>query len=130
MTNIKKSLSLNNVTKLSTKNNPIYMTPKSAVTINDLEQYEMISEQDNIVIIDKQKKVKFCKNVKVILIPSTNEYIEAQLKHVIWWNADDYKIFKMQAVEDIKEYLQIFPNVTIKEALSLLYQESKCIFNI
>ena len=125
---MKKSLSYDDV-KLSMRNTTITIIPKPCVTINDLEQYQRISEEQNecsstitsISPINIEKKVKFCKNVKVILIPTLNEYIEAQLKSVIWWNDEDYKSFKSEAVIEIKQYIEKYPDISVKEAISLLY---------
>lgn len=86
-----------------------------ATTNNLLE-----SKQD--IYGNKLKSVMFSARVHVVLIPSISEYEAAGLAPAIWWNDDDYKVFKQSALNEVKEYMKDKNITDSKEAIKQLYQ--------
>jgi len=43
----------------------------------------------------KEKKVTFSNQVKLILIPTLDEYYEQQLYHQLWWSYSEINTFKL-----------------------------------
>lgn len=83
------------------------------------------SSDDSLVKL--KKRVAFSRAIYVCLIPTLSEYRLADLTAVLWWEEEDYKIFKTEALEEINKYLQLNPSfddkkVKVKNALSALYQ--------
>lgn len=68
-----------------------------------------------------KKKVKFINSVRVILIPTRHEYLNANITDIIWWNDLDYKGFKSSAVREVESLMNI-SKVSNKTAMRLLYQ--------
>mmetsp|Transcript_17356 Transcript_17356/g.15649 ORF Transcript_17356/g.15649 Transcript_17356/m.15649 type:complete len:175 (-) Transcript_17356:193-717(-) len=66
--------------------------------------------------------VKFDDSVKVILIPSRNEYHEAKLANLLWWENKDYSKFKDQAHNEVVSAVNINDSCGFREAMTLLYQ--------
>ena len=72
---------------------------------------------------DKPKqKVRFDNDVKVVLIPTREEYEEAQLTNLLWWSEDQYKQFKKSALAELKLFLLAYPSLDTKSALKIIYQ--------
>jgi len=55
----------------------------------NINNYKKIQISDTI-----KKKVKFDDIIKVILIPSKEEYFNYSLNDLLWWNERDYYLFK------------------------------------
>jgi phage pi2 protein 07 len=56
------------------------------------------------------------------LIPTAVEYEEANICDLVWWNDTDYRLFKQDAVQELKTFLIHRPNLDAKEAIKVLYQ--------
>lgn len=75
--------------------------------------YEMLKKhnlQDENISIpisdnDKYKKnyIKFADIVKVILIPTREEYIINSLDNNLWYTQEDYIIFKSNYLDDVRK---------------------------
>jgi hypothetical protein len=72
---------------------------------------------------EESKRVRFYGKVKVVLVPSLEEYKQANLDSLLWWNSSDYAFFKDSAVADVKRFLRMNSNLDARRALSLLLQE-------
>mmetsp|Transcript_2627 Transcript_2627/g.2742 ORF Transcript_2627/g.2742 Transcript_2627/m.2742 type:complete len:194 (-) Transcript_2627:282-863(-) len=68
------------------------------------------------------RKVHFHTSVKVILIPSRCEYEAAKLIKTLWWERDNYPLFKLDAVKEVLTIMQGNNSMTCKEAMKVLYQ--------
>lgn len=74
-----------------------------------------------------KKKLKFDSQVKVILIPTREEYSNIGLGEVLWWSHIDYCSFKESAGLELKAILSVY-KIDPKAAIMKLYQpESMCI---
>ena len=71
----------------------------------------------------RKKSVIFSARVHVILIPCIAEYESANLAHLMWWNDDDYKIFKQDALMEVKEFMYKCKINDSKDAIRRLYQQ-------
>jgi hypothetical protein len=58
----------------------------------------------------------------VLLIPTREEYDNAGLGCLMWWNSDDYSKFKDSAVTEIKNLMLVDERIDCKTAQILLYQ--------
>mmetsp|Transcript_19104 Transcript_19104/g.26107 ORF Transcript_19104/g.26107 Transcript_19104/m.26107 type:complete len:163 (-) Transcript_19104:80-568(-) len=72
------------------------------------------------------KKVRFFSKVKVVLVPSLQEYKQAKLDSLLWWNSTDYAYFKDSVLSDIRKCLQLNSHLDPRSALGLLCQEEEC----
>ena len=57
----------------------------------------------------KYKKVTFSKKVQVILIPTSTEYIQADLSKNLWYDKNDLESF-LNSFKKFKEIQSIFKN--------------------
>jgi hypothetical protein len=64
----------------------------------------------------------FSAHVHVVLIPNINEYCAAGLATHLWWNEDDYKAFKHDALEELRSFMDCKEIASTKEALKEIYQ--------
>jgi hypothetical protein len=60
--------------------------------------------------------------VRVVLIPTVDEYKLAGLDNLMWWTSKDYKIFKASALFELKCVKKKNPNLDSKAILEILYQ--------
>lgn len=63
--------------------------------------------------------IKFSQQVHVCLIPTREDL--SSVSQDVFWNAEDYQIFKREAVDELRAYLQL-KGITAKEAIQALYQ--------
>jgi hypothetical protein len=56
------------------------------------------------------------------LIPTAGEYHKAGLGGCLWWNEYDYKLFKQSAMEEIREFVQLYPTASCGEILKKYYE--------
>mmetsp|Transcript_24362 Transcript_24362/g.22138 ORF Transcript_24362/g.22138 Transcript_24362/m.22138 type:complete len:155 (+) Transcript_24362:25-489(+) len=77
-----------------------------------------LTKQKNL----NKKKISFNTSVKVILIPTREEYIEANISELIWYNHSDYYSYKISARDEILQYIESNPDTTYRTAMKLLYQ--------
>ena len=92
------------------------------VAVDDLG-LQTISEKSPLSNNKKKKKVKFDTSVRVVLIPTVEEYKKAELGHLLWWDSADYIVFKESALEELKHYLFHHPLLNTKTAIFELYQK-------
>mmetsp|Transcript_29190 Transcript_29190/g.29542 ORF Transcript_29190/g.29542 Transcript_29190/m.29542 type:complete len:411 (+) Transcript_29190:21-1253(+) len=74
--------------------------------------------------IDKklsQRKLKFDTKVRVILIPTRDEYYDIGLGESLWWMSSDYAAFKQSAGMEFRAMLSLC-NMDAKAAIALMYQ--------
>ena len=70
---------------------------------------------------EEKKKVRWHLNVRVVLIPTRDEYEHAGLGNFIWWNEDDYTQFRDSAAFELKRFVEVM-SMDLKEAIKILYQ--------
>eukprot|EP01041_Mallomonas_annulata_P004351 gene4351-8661_t len=76
-----------------------------------------------------KKKIKFDNKVRVILIPTREEYFEVGLGECLWWASTDYSSFKQAAGVEFRAMLSLC-NMDAKAAIALMYQsDPKCALN-
>eukprot|EP01038_Epipyxis_sp_PR26KG_P004251 gene4251-6030_t len=71
--------------------------------------------------IKSNKNVKFCSTVKVVLIPTVEEYCQASLAEFLWWNSSDFSGFKLSAIEELNLLMEELMISNIREAMKVLY---------
>ena len=59
--------------------------------------------------------------MRVILIPTRDEYRDAHLDNELWWTESDYASFKKQAVLELRTVMTLL-NVDCKAAMRVVYQ--------
>ena len=69
-----------------------------------------------------KRSVSFSRAVHVMLIPTREEYCQANLDTSMWWDRDDYDTFKDDAVSELKSLMRVDPRIDCKVAQTLLYQ--------
>jgi len=70
-----------------------------------------------------KKKVHFESAVRVILIPSRIEYLAAGLMPILWWEKNDFTLFKRSAVAELVSFMRLRGISSYKEAMKILYQK-------
>lgn len=79
---------------------------------------------DNDII--HSRKVKFDTNCEVILIPSRQEYIDQNLKNIVWYSVNDLQnmrtsyLFEMNVISNMR-------NITMNDAIKLWKYENNMI---
>eukprot|EP01038_Epipyxis_sp_PR26KG_P009335 gene9335-12578_t len=69
------------------------------------------------------KSVSFHSIIHVCLIPTRTEIIQHGLFHDLFWENDDFKYFKADALNEIRIFCQFAKSkITTDEAITLLYQ--------
>lgn len=91
-------------------------TMTKCVSSNEEESIPMTSETE---MCKKPFGVNFNSLLKVVLIPSREEYRKAQCD--LWWTGNDFFSFKQAARSEIK-LLAIYENICMTEARRKLYQ--------
>jgi hypothetical protein len=64
------------------------------------------TKQPQIQVPLKKRKVHFEHTVHVILIPTAEEYYEANLWHDIWYSRSELKAIEAEAIIMVKAYIQ------------------------
>ena len=103
--------------------NPIcraWATTGDLVNSSTSEHSSSSSNQDRY-----KQKVRFNSAVKVVLIPTIEEYKEAQLNDLLWWCEDQYKEFKKSALAELKLFLLTYTSLDTKSALKIIYQPNE-----
>lgn len=70
-----------------------------------------------------KKCANFCPSVRVVLIPTVEEYKSAGIADELWWRDPDYYDFKRSALQELKDFLDDNSCLTPKDALRMMYQE-------
>lgn len=83
------------------------------------------TDPQSIAANPHKNKVKFNTAVRVVLIPTIDEYRAARLSDALWWADPDYKNFKDSALMELRTYLNSHPYLNSKEAISHLYQNNE-----
>lgn len=73
---------------------------------------------------NKIKSVTFSNIVNIILIPSRQEYFDAELDSQIWWTEDNLQHTKLLAVTELRAVMAM-QNIPYKQAIENLYQPKK-----
>mmetsp|Transcript_16620 Transcript_16620/g.14987 ORF Transcript_16620/g.14987 Transcript_16620/m.14987 type:complete len:152 (+) Transcript_16620:83-538(+) len=106
-------------------NNNIYNFASSLINHNNLITNVIESTNTTNTTIKPSKsskrKISFSGNVKVVLIPTREEYINAKLGELIWYNSNDLTILKNNAKDEITQYVQNNPEISFKNAIKMLY---------
>lgn len=68
------------------------------------------------------RNVSFHPTAFVVLIPTADEYHQAGLGNSLWWEDEDFRMFKQSAMEEIREFVRLFPNSTCGEILKKYYE--------
>lgn len=66
--------------------------------------------------------VTFSPAVRVVLIPTVEEYRAALIGQYIWWCDKDYKEFKADALREVRQYLSNRPGMDLKVAIRNIYE--------
>ena len=85
----------------------------------------LLNKKNNIKDVkssSSKRKLKFDSAVKVILIPTRNEYRSAGLGDVLWWSDRDYSCFKGSALMELRIRLSFDKCIDPKTALKQMYQ--------
>jgi len=71
-----------------------------------------------------KKKVSFHHTAFVVLIPTVDEYHNAGLSNLLWWNDCDFHSFKVSAADEVKDHMKSL-NVSLdaKSALKVYFQQ-------
>ena len=69
-----------------------------------------------------KRMVAFQPLVRVVLIPSRQEYATADLLTTLWWEDSDYSFFKTTAVGELRALMLAKGITNLKEAIKDLYQ--------
>lgn len=78
------------------------------------------------MIKDKSCRINFNNAVRVVLIPTREEYRAAGLSDVMWWDDSDYKNFKDSALTELRNLVQKRGSkLDTKTALMILYQPNQ-----
>ncbi len=75
--------------------------------------------------IKNNKHVRFSPTVRVILIPTIDEYFSAGIADLMWWTKSQYKCFKHDANQEVTTYIATHSAAhprNYKSAISALYQ--------
>jgi hypothetical protein len=87
---------------------------------NKFTQLETSLLQDQTKNNNKHVTFNYQKNQ--ILIIQNIEYINEQnLKSILWWDSNDYLIFRLTGLNNIKKYMNTHPGLTYKNALLQKY---------
>jgi hypothetical protein len=81
------------------------------------------------MFLKNKKVVKFNTFKKLYFIPDLNFYIKENLIDELWYSDDDFKNFKNSTIFEINELMNKHPNMIIKDAIFLLYENTKIIYN-
>lgn len=57
----------------------------------------------------------------VVLIPTASEYHRAGLGELLWWDENDYRQFKAGAMEEIRNFVKLYPTASCAEVLKKYY---------
>jgi hypothetical protein len=73
-----------------------------------------------------KNKVTFFRQVRVVLIPTCEEYHDAKIACNIWFQDDEYASYKAESLDEVRNFIQYHANngnfITVPEALRMLYQ--------
>lgn len=83
----------------------------------DMKDYSDVSNK-------KGRSVAFNPVVKVVLIPSGTDYRENNMSEFIWYSASELHSMKLSASLEIRAFMSIFPNISSRMAMKLIYQSA------
>lgn len=87
------------------------MKLRSALSMGDLSKSLRRAEDE--------RNLRFSSTVHVCLIPTREDL--STTSQEVFWNTEDYQMFKKEAVDELRAYLQL-KGITAKEAIQALYQ--------
>jgi hypothetical protein len=76
-----------------------------------------------------KKNIKFSKYKYIHFIPNLNYYINENLINEVWYSVDNINNFKNNSIIEIKELINKHKNMSVKDAIYLLYENTKIIYN-
>ena len=82
------------------------------------------NEQNNQNLMNKtaKKRIQFQPSVRVVLIPSRCEYLDANMFSLLWWEETDYTAFKSSAIMELKVLMALNNIKDSRTALKMIYQ--------
>ena len=94
--------------------------------VEESKLYNKFTQLETSLLQDRtknnKKHVTFNYQKNQILIIQNIEYINEQnLKSILWWNSNDYLIFRLTGLNNIKKYMDTHPGLTYKNALLQKY---------
>lgn len=66
-------------------------------------------------------KVSFHPTAFVVLIPTSHEYHRAGLGNSLWWDEMDYREFKQSAMNEMKHFVQKYPDADCAQIFKMYY---------
>jgi len=85
-------------------------------TTNDLKTATEMKEDVRL-----KRSIKFDSKVRVILIPTRQEYCDVGLGEALWWSSSDYGFFKESAGRELRAMLELY-GMDAKAVLAQMYQ--------
>ena len=94
--------------------------------VEESKLYNKFTQLETSLLQDQtknnKKHVTFNYQKNQILIIQNIEYINEQnLKSILWWDSNDYLIFRLTGLNNIKKYMDTHPGLTYKNALLQKY---------
>eukprot|EP01038_Epipyxis_sp_PR26KG_P010628 gene10628-14271_t len=68
------------------------------------------------------KKVRLNPAVRVVLIPTVDEYRQAGLGNSMWYDSEEHNQFKVDAMNELKLFMTFHKKLTCKQSIQILYQ--------
>jgi hypothetical protein len=80
-------------------------------------------------LLKNKKKIKFENKTYIYYVPNIEMYNSCNLIEVLWYSDIDYINFKNSTKLEIQELMNKHLNMSIKDAIYLLYINTKIIYN-
>lgn len=97
------------------------MGSKLHSTTGDLPHLDVLDASPGLSCSELRSKTKFHPAVRVVLIPTRDEYTQAGVSSSLWWSDEDYLSFKESGISEIRECMGKF-ECSNKLAIHRLYQ--------
>ena len=115
----------NEINNVSSKSND---TDNNVDDINNNNCINIISTSTTIFIRSNSKMKT--KNFRFNIDELINEYLHIPTRNelsfedhiLLWWNGNDFRRFKCEAINEIKDIVKIHPHFNVKQAMSVMYQ--------
>jgi hypothetical protein len=92
------------------------------IKLDDIKLDDIKSDSTEIIKNNKKYKVNF-NDINDILIINNNEYIKKEkLKSELWWTPAEQHSFKVDGINEAKEFIGKHPNLTYKQVLLKKYK--------
>ena len=74
-------------------------------------------------------RLRFHSVVRVVLIPTKDEYVELELDKLLWYSEEDCRRFKTEGIEEVEAYIlkkrDEGTNLSPQQALKTIYQDDE-----